>query len=58
MPQKVLAILEHWTQVRDIDYVRVVQGMNIYRAATSGLDGYAEAFLHMPSGDLLKTFRH
>jgi LmbE family N-acetylglucosaminyl deacetylase len=56
MPRKVQAILEHWTQVRDIDYVRVVQGMNGYRAATSGLDGYAEAFLHLPSADLLNYF--
>ncbi len=58
MQRKVLAILEHWTQVRDIDYVRVVQGMNGYRAATSGLEGYAEAYLHLPSNDLLKLFLH
>lgn len=58
MQRKVLAILEHWTQVRDIDYVRVVQGMNGYRAATSGLEGYAEAYLHLPSNDLLKFFLH
>jgi len=57
MQRKVLAILEHWTQVRDIDYVRVVQGMNGYRAAASGLEGYAEAFLHMPAADLRKCFR-
>ncbi len=58
MQRKVLAILEHWTQVRDIDYVRVVQGMNGYRAATSGLDGYAEAYLLLSAADLLKIFLH
>lgn len=58
MQRKVTAILEHWTQVKDIDYVRVVQGMNGYRAATSGLEGYAEAYLHLPSADLVKMFIH
>jgi N-acetylglucosamine malate deacetylase 1 len=56
MQRKEAAILEHGTQVRDIDYVRVVRGMNGYRAATSALEGYAEAYLHLPANDLLKYF--
>jgi LmbE family N-acetylglucosaminyl deacetylase len=56
MERKVAAVRQHHTQVKDIDYVRVVQGLNGYRAATSGLEGYAEAFMFIPSGDLIKMF--
>ena len=56
MDRKVGAINEHGTQCADIDYERVARGMNGYRAATSALDGYAEAFMHMPSPTMLKLF--
>ena len=56
MERKVDAIKEHGTQCADIDYERVSRGMNSYRAATSALDGYAEAFMHMPASTLLKLF--
>jgi LmbE family N-acetylglucosaminyl deacetylase len=56
MQRKVVAILEHWTQVKEIDYVKAAQGMNGYRAATMGLEGWAEAFLSLPSSDLVKRF--
>ncbi|MBI0584316.1 MAG: PIG-L family deacetylase [Methanomassiliicoccus sp.] len=56
MDRKRAAIKEHWTQVREIDYVRVTEGLNGYRAATLALDGYAEAFLHLPAASLMRTF--
>jgi LmbE family N-acetylglucosaminyl deacetylase len=56
MPRKIRAIKEHGTQVSEIDYIRLAQGMNGYRAAASGLEGYAEAFMHLPSGDLEHIF--
>lgn len=56
MERKVAAIQEHGTQCADIDYERVARGMNGYRAAASALDGYAEAFMHMPASTMLKLF--
>lgn len=54
--RKSIAVRDHMTQVREIDYVRATQGLNGYRAATMAIDGYAEAFLHLPSSSLLRTF--
>lgn len=54
--RKSAAVREHGTQVREIDYVRASQGLNAYRAATMAIDGYAEAFLQLPSSSLLRTF--
>ena len=54
--RKIAAVRAHRTQVREIDYVRAAQGLNGYRAATMAIDGYAEAFLHLPSSSLLRTF--
>lgn len=54
--RKSTAIRDHMTQVREIDYVKAMQGLNSYRAATMAIDGYAEAFLHLPSSSLLRTF--
>ncbi len=56
MDRKVAAVNEHGTQCADIDYERVVRGINCYRAAASALDGYAEAFMHMPASTVLKLF--
>lgn len=56
MERKLAAIRQHRTQTDDIDYVRVVQGINGYRAATSDLEGFAEAFMYMPSSLLVKLF--
>lgn len=56
MERKLQAIREHATQCADIDYVRLIRGMNEYRAAASGLEGYAEAFMHMPSSTLVRLF--
>ncbi len=56
MERKVAAIRDHWTQVREIDYVRVSQGLTSYRAASLALDGYAEAFLFLAAGDLARMF--
>ncbi len=50
------AVKEHGTQTKDIDYVRVVRGINSYRAAASALDGFAEAFMYMDSADLVRSF--
>jgi LmbE family N-acetylglucosaminyl deacetylase len=54
--RKSTAVRDHQTQVREIDYVRATQGLNGYRAATMAIDGYAEAFLCLPSSSLLRTF--
>lgn len=54
--RKSTAIRDHMTQVREIDYVKAMQGLNAYRAATMAIDGYAEAFLQLPSSSLLRTF--
>jgi LmbE family N-acetylglucosaminyl deacetylase len=54
--RKSAAVRDHGTQVKEIDYARAMQGLNGYRAATMALDGYAEAFLHLPSSSLLRTF--
>ena len=56
MDRKVAAVKEHGTQCADIDYERVVRGINGYRAAASALDGYAEAFMHMPASSVVKLF--
>jgi hypothetical protein len=56
MERKVAAVKEHATQCADIDYERVARGINGYRAAASALDGYAEAFMHMPASTVLKLF--
>lgn len=56
MERKVTAIRDHWTQVREIDYVRVSQGLTGYRAASLALEGYAEAFLHLPAKDVVRLF--
>lgn len=56
MERKVAAVKEHGTQCADIDYERVARGINGYRAAASALDGYAEAFMHMPASTVLKLF--
>lgn len=54
--RKCTAIRDHLTQVREIDYVKASTGLNGYRAASKAIDGYAEAFLHLPSSSLLRTF--
>ncbi|MDW5563185.1 MAG: PIG-L deacetylase family protein [Methanomassiliicoccus sp.] len=54
--RKSTAIRDHGTQVREIDYTRSSQGLNGYRAASMAIDGYAEAFLYLPSSSLLRTF--
>ena len=54
MDRKLASINEHTSQVKDIDYIRAVEGMNKYRAATSKLDGYAEAFLCLPGKDVVR----
>jgi len=56
MDRKAAAIAEHGTQTRDVDYVKAARGMNSYRAAASGLEGYAEAFMHMTASDVARTF--
>jgi LmbE family N-acetylglucosaminyl deacetylase len=56
--RKSTAVRDHATQVREIDYVQATMGLNGYRAATMAIKGYAEAFLHLPSSSLLRTFYH
>ncbi len=56
MDRKVAAIRDHWTQVREIDYVRASQGLTSYRAASLALDGYAEAFLYLTARDMVRIF--
>jgi len=56
MERKLAAVREHGTQCADIDYVRMSEGINGYRAAGVALDGYAEAFMHMDAQTLLRLF--
>ena len=54
--KKLSVIRLHGTQMADIDYVRMVRGINEYRAAMNRLNGYAESFLYMPGKDLKRMF--
>lgn len=56
MEKKLSVIRLHGTQMDDIDYVRMVRGINEYRAAMNRLNGYAESFIFMPGRDLKKMF--
>lgn len=56
MEKKLSVIRMHGTQTEDVDYVRMVRGINEYRAAMNRLNGYAESFLYMPGKDLKKMF--
>ncbi len=56
MEKKLSVIRMHGTQTDDIDYVRMVRGINEYRAAMNRLSGYAESFMYMPGRDLKKMF--
>jgi LmbE family N-acetylglucosaminyl deacetylase len=54
--KKSKSIAAHTSQVRTIDYVRMARALNEYRAISSNLEGYAEAFLYLEKEDLLKIF--
>ncbi len=56
MDKKAKSIAAHASQVKMVDYVKMVQGLNQYRAISSNLKGYAEAFLFLEKKDLLKMF--
>ena len=56
MEKKLSVIRMHGTQMEDIDYVRMVRGINEYRAAMNRLEGYAESFIYMPGKDMKKMF--
>lgn len=57
MDRKLNIIRLHRTQMEDIDYVRMMRGLNEYRAAMNRLDGYAESFLYMSGKDMKKVFQ-
>ena len=50
------AIGAHKTQIRNLDFMRAAKGLNAYRAAMSGRDGYSEAFLFLAPSDLHRIF--
>lgn len=56
MEKKLSVIRTHGTQMADIDYIRMVRGINEYRAAMNRLNGYAESFMYVPGKDLKKMF--
>ncbi|MDD1770606.1 MAG: PIG-L family deacetylase [Methanomassiliicoccales archaeon] len=50
------AIEAHASQTVDFDYLRAARSLNEYRAAISGIDGYAEALLILEAKDLHRFF--
>lgn len=50
------SIAAHASQVQVVDYVRLAKALNEYRAISSNMKGYAEAFLYLEKKDLLKMF--
>lgn len=54
--RKSKAIAAYESQVRVVDYVTMVKGLNQYRAISGGSTGQAEAFLYLSRKDLLKLF--
>jgi LmbE family N-acetylglucosaminyl deacetylase len=50
------SIAAHGSQVKMVDYVRLARSLNEFRAISSNMKGYAEAFLYLEKEDLLKTF--
>jgi LmbE family N-acetylglucosaminyl deacetylase len=44
MPQKTQALREHASQLKDLDYVQAVTGLNQYRGALAGRCKFAEVF--------------
>lgn len=57
MAKKVQAIEAHKSQLIHCDLVRVVRGLNCYRAAIVSMNGYAEAFALFTKEDLLRFFK-
>ena len=56
MDGKSKGIAAHASQVEVVDYVRMAKALNEYRAISSNLKGYAEAFLYIERKDMLKMF--
>jgi len=56
MDGKSKSIAAHASQVKMVDYARMAKALNEYRAISSNLKGYCEAFLYMEKKDLLKMF--
>jgi LmbE family N-acetylglucosaminyl deacetylase len=56
MPQKIKAIEAHKSQLVNIDFTRVVRGLNCYRSAIVSMSGYAEAFILLPRKDFVRLF--
>ena len=54
--EKAKSIAAHASQVKNVDYVKMAKALNEYRAISSNLKGYSEAFLYLEKGDLLKMF--
>ena len=54
--EKSKSIAAHASQVKMVDYVRMARALNEYRAISSNLKGYAEAFLYLEKKDLVKSF--
>lgn len=50
------SIAAHASQVKVVDYVRLARSLNEYRAISSNMKGFAEAFLYLERDDLLKSF--
>lgn len=44
MPRKIRALRCHRSQLRDLNYVRAIRGLNAYRGAIAGRWDYAEVF--------------
>ncbi len=54
--RKAKAIAAYVSQVRAVDYITMVKGLNQYRAISAGSAGQAEVFLYLNRKDLLKLF--
>jgi LmbE family N-acetylglucosaminyl deacetylase len=54
--RKAESIAAHASQVKVVDYVRMARSLNEYRAISSNMKGYAEAFLYLEREDLLRSF--
>ena len=55
--KKIDAIKQHKTQVKHIDYVEKIKGLNAYRSITVPKAGYVEAFFSCKPQEYIKLFK-
>ena len=54
---KIEALRKHQTQLREMNFEKAVTGLDDYRAAMSGIEGTAEAFLFLDAGQFCDLLR-